>query len=827
MRLTRVFAIALLAAIALSVPAHVRADDTDAVEETAPPTVETTEGASGGDGTDADVVDREAEGIKIDGMSAAEYAALRDSGEKHEFQAEVSRMMKLIINSLYTNKEIFLRELISNASDALDKVRFMAVKSKEYLGDVTDLKIQIHVDKENKVVHITDTGVGMTKADLIKNLGTIAKSGTSDFLAAVGDGTGDTSNLIGQFGVGFYSAFLVADTVVVTSKHNDDDQYIWESDASSYSIMKDEREDEQLGRGTRISLYLKEEAQDFLETETIKGLITKYSEFINFDIYLYTSKVIEVPAEEVEEEEEGEEAADEGAEEESEETEDDSEEGDVEVEEEEDVEEDKMVEQTVWDWEVINANKPIWTRNQKDVDDEEYAKFYAAFNNAEGKEPMAQIHFTAEGEVTFRSILFVPHEAPAGLYSGDTSKKKSNIKMYVRRVFITDSFEDMMPSYLKFITGVVDSDDLPLNVSRETLQQHKLLKVIKKKLVRKALEMLKKMEPEAYKKFYKEFGTSIKLGLIEDYANRTRLAKLLRFKSSNDNEEMTSLEEYVERMTEKQKAIYFAAGTSVEEVQKQPFVEKLLKRGYEVLYLTEPVDEYTIQNLPEFDGNKFQNVAKEGLEFGDETKAEIEAREAQEKTYEPLVKWADDNLKDHIDKVVISSRLDTSPCALVANQYGWSGNMERIMKAQAYAKADDSSNSFYEKQKKILEVNPRHPIVKTLLSRVESEATLEEAEVEEYKQTTTDLALTLIDTFRLRSGYTLTDSVSFSDRMERMLRLSLGVDPDAEVEPEPEYAPDAEEVEEEEDEEEDADDEDEEAEEEVPETEASEAKDEL
>merc|ERR1719218_249095 len=267
----------------------------------------------------------------------------------------------------------------------------------------------------------------MTKADLIKHLGTIAKSGTSDFLAAMKDGTADTSNLIGQFGVGFYSAFLVADTVVVTTKNNDDDQYIWESDAASFSIMKDERPDEQLGRGTRISLYLKDEAQDFLETDTIKGLITKYSEFINFDIYLYTSKVIEVDAEELEEEEEEEEEAAEGeedSEEDGEEADDEGDEAEVEDEEEEDVAEGRKVEKTVWDWEIINANKPIWTRSTKDVQTEEYHKFYAAFNNAEDREPMGHIHFTAEGEVTFRSILFVPHEAPAGLYSDAGNKKK-------------------------------------------------------------------------------------------------------------------------------------------------------------------------------------------------------------------------------------------------------------------------------------------------------------------------------------------------------------------------------------------------------------------
>jgi len=886
-------------------------DDTAAVEDDEVE-IDDNGGASDESGTDSDAVEREAKKMTIDGMSAEEYATLRDSGEKHEFQAEVSRMMKLIINSLYTNKEIYLRELISNGSDALDKVRFLSVQDKDYLGETQDLQIKIHVDKENKVVHITDTGIGMTKNDLVKHLGTIAKSGTSDFLSAMSTGTADTSNLIGQFGVGFYSAFLVADTVVVTSKHNDDDQYIWESDAESYKIMKDERPDEQLGRGTRISLYLKEEAQDFLETDTIRDLIHKYSEFINFDIYLYTSKVIEVDAEEEEEDDEEDEDEDEVAadtaavlgkiataaewlkgeaaaalegtqkasadllqavmdkwaqffDSEDDDCDDDEildadeEDADADgipdelesefdaakadtagmpdevsdaikaieteiqakeeenAEEEEEEAEPKKIEKTVWDWEIINANKPIWTRQQSAVSEEEYTSFFNAFSHTEGKTPMGHIHFTAEGEVTFRSILFVPEAAPTGMYN-DYGKRRNAIKMYVRRVFITDDFEDMMPKYLGFITGVVDSDDLPLNVSRETLQQHKLLKVIKKKLVRKALEMLKKMDPEDYKKFWNEFGTSIKLGLIEDYANRTRLSKLLRFITSGSEDDLTSLEDYVERMGEKQKAIYVAAGASREEIEKSPFVERALKRGVEVLYLTEPVDEYTIQNLPEFDGKKFQNLAKDGLDFGDESQEEKDAFDAKETEFKPLVDWLGENLKEELEKAVVSKRLDTTPCAFVANQYGWTGNMQKIMSAQAYAKAGDSNSKFYKEQKKILEINPRHPLVKKLLERASAESDMEGDEKDAFSKTTVDMSMVLLDTARLRSGFDLPDQQAFAARMERMLRLGLGVAEDEEIEAEPEYSDDEEEEEEddeeEEEEEEEEDDEEEEGDEE-------------
>jgi len=815
-----VLALALLGAAVFSGRGVSAAADDDE-DDTAPLAGESApkvdNGLKGGAGTDADAVNREAQAIKLDGLSVAETQALKDKSEKHQFQAEVNRMMKLIINSLYRNKEIFLRELISNASDALDKIRFLSIRDKNVLGDQADLNIKIHVDKENKVLHITDSGIGMTKKDLITHLGTIAKSGTSEFLAKAqesGEAGADTSNLIGQFGVGFYSAFLVADTVVVTTKNNDDKQYIWTSNAAEYTIVEDPREDEQLKRGTRISLYLKEEAQDYLDNETIRGLVKKYSEFINWDIYLYTSKTVETEEEEDDEEADADTAAADATKE-GEEKKDETD-GETEVEEEKPKEK-KKVSKTVWDWEVINANKPIWTRNSKDVDDAAYQNFYKAFSK-DTKDALTHIHFTAEGEVTFRSILYVPSEAPAGFFS-DYGKKTANIKMYVRRVFITDEFEDMMPKYLSFITGVVDSDDLPLNVSRETLQQHKLLKVIKKKLVRKALEMLKKLEDEDYKKFWKEYGTAIKLGLIEDYANRSRLAKMLRFASSNSKEELTSLEGYLERMKKDQNTIYFLAGSSRAEVESSPFLERLLKRGFEVLYLTEPVDEYTIQNLPEFEGKKFQNAAKDGLKFHDETMEETKHFLEMEHTFGPLTKWLSEALKEDVEKTVISTRLSESPCALVANAFGWSGNMERIMRSQAYARQDDSSSSFYSNQKKTLEINPRHPLIKELKNRVQA---LEgKADDSEEVKSAKDVAGVLLDMARLRSGFSLKDSVSFAARVERMLRVSVGVDPNAKVDEEPAYVPSTPR-----DEEDDEDDE-EEAEAESEEAEEGAAKDEL
>ncbi|KAK9975771.1 hypothetical protein ABG768_021004 [Culter alburnus] len=760
--------------------ASVKADDDVDIDGT----VEEDLGKSrDGSRTDDEVVQREEEAIQLDGLNASQIKEIREKAEKHVFQAEVNRMMKLIINSLYKNKEIFLRELISNASDALDKIRLLSLTNDDALAGNEELTIKIKSDKEKNMLHITDTGIGMTKEELVKNLGTIAKSGTSEFLnkmTEIQDDSQTTSELIGQFGVGFYSAFLVADKVIVTSKHNNGTQHIWESDSNEFSVIEDPRGDT-LGRGTTITLVMKEEASDYLELETIKNLVKKYSQFINFPIYVWSSKTetVEEPIEEEEAEAEKEETTEDEAEVEEED-------------EDKDKPKTKKVEKTVWDWELMNDIKPIWQRPAKEVEEDEYKAFYKTFSR-DSEEPMSHIHFTAEGEVTFKSILFIPSAAPRGLFDEYGTKKNDFIKLFVRRVFITDDFHDMMPKYLNFIKGVVDSDDLPLNVSRETLQQHKLLKVIRKKLVRKTLDMIKKIAEEQYNdKFWKEFGTNIKLGVIEDHSNRTRLAKLLRFQTSHSETVLSSLEQYVERMKEKQDKIFFMAGTTRKEAESSPFVERLLKKGYEVVYLTEPVDEYCIQALPEFDGKRFQNVAKEGVKFDENDKAK-EKREALEKEFEPLTTWMKDKaLKDNIEKAILSQRLTNSPCALVASQYGWSGNMERIMKAQAYQTGKDISTNYYASQKKTLEINPKHPLIKEMLKRVKEDAE---------DQTAADLAVVLFETATLRSGYQLSDTKAYGDRIERMLRLSMNVDLDAQVEEEPEDEPE-EQTEEAEDEEE-------------------------
>jgi len=716
--------------------------------------------------------DREASRtVTLDGLGVDELKQLREKSEKHVFQAEVSRMMKLIINSLYKNKEIFLRELISNASDALDKIRLLALTDRSALGATAEMSIRIKADKDNKMLHITDTGVGMTKEDLVTNLGTIAKSGTSDFLAKMSE-TSDVAQLtdmIGQFGVGFYSSFLVSDNVIVTSKNNDDKQYIWESDSGSFSIAEDPR-GATLPRGTTVSLVLKDEAQDYLELDTLKKIIKKYSQFINFDLYLWESKTedVEEPVEEEEEEKKDE------MKDEEKKTEEDGDVETVEDEEKETTPKTKKVSKTTWDWVKQNDAKPIWTKKPADVEDAEYAEFYKALTK-DSKEPLAKTHFVAEGEVTFKSLLFLPAVAPTDMLRS-YGTRADNIRLYVRRVFITDEFKDLMPSYLSFMRGIVDSDDLPLNVSREDLQQHKLLKVIKKKLVRKVIDMLKKMSDEDYETFWKEYSTSIKLGAFEDASNRSRLAKLLRFHSSNDEKEQTSLTDYVKRMKEGQTHIYFVACAERKECVASPFAERLLKKGYEVLHLTEAIDEYAISSLPEFEGKKFQNTAKEGLTLAEDADALAELQ----KTYEPLTKWlTDDVLSGEVGKVAVSNRLTSTPCALVASQFGWTGNMERIVTSQTHTKADDPSRAYYQGQKKTLEINPRHPLIKELLRLVEEGST---------DETTRDMANMLYRTSVLRSGFQLKDTVSFASSIESMMRKTLGVPVDELPEEEPEPA---------------------------------------
>ncbi|KZV41021.1 hypothetical protein F511_13997 [Dorcoceras hygrometricum] len=772
--------------------------------------------------------------------------------ETFAFQAEINQLLSLIINTFYSNKEIFLRELISNSSDALDKIRFESLTDKSKLDAQPELFIRLVPDKVNKTLTIIDSGIGMTKAGWSDSSGA-RMGGAGGAAIAIGVNVRDrfqgvksrtpnwnwkrcAEELIHRYSgrkaakpyesdaslkwgklpvdqhieedlllllllIMSYTAKKgcriphllgrkedvpgpthkpvqiqqISRKAVVSTSNNrgmgdragvergggnrfkegkiySHQEYVVSNVVieQSWGGHKVTKDGEQLGKETKITLFLKEDQLEYLEERKIKDLVKKHSEFISYPIYLWTEKTTEKEISDDEDDEPKKE-----------------EEGDIEeVDEEKEKDKGKKkIKEVSYEWQLINKQKPIWLRKPEEITKDEYASFYKSLTN-DWEEHLAVKHFSVEGQLEFKAILFVPKRAPFDLF--DTRKKMNNIKLYVRRVFIMDNCEELIPEYLGFVKGVVDSDDLPLNISREMLQQNKILKVIRKNLVKKCIEMFNEIaeNKDDYSKFYEAFSKNLKLGIHEDSQNRSKIADLLRYHSTKSGDELTSLKDYVTRMKDGQKDIYYITGESKKAVENSPFLERLKKKGYEVIYMVDAIDEYAVGQLKEYEGKKLVSATKEGLKLDDESEEEKKKKEEKKQSFESLCKVIKDILGDRVEKVVISDRIVDSPCVLVTGEYGWTANMERIMKAQALR---DSSMSSYMSSKKTMEINPDNGIMEELRKR---------AEVDKNDKSVKDLVLLLFETALLTSGFSLDEPNTFASRIHRMLKLGLSIDED-------------------------------------------------
>ena len=601
------------------------------------------------------------------------------AAENHVFQTEVKKMLDLLANSLYSNKEVFLRELISNASDAVEKLRFNALQNAELLGDDPNLKVRISFDKDAKTLTISDNGIGMTKDEVINHLGTIAHSGTADFFSNLGTDQAKNSELIGQFGVGFYSSFIVADKVVVNSRSANAgaaEGVSWVSTGDgSFTTETINKEN----RGTDIILFMKDDETEFLNTYKLEEIITKYSNHIGVPVELYKEVVDEDAPEEKDEE------------------------GKV------------KPKPRISKWVQVNSAIALWTKNPKDVSDDDYKKFYLSLANTYGEEePLTWSHNKVEGSQEYTSLLYIPSKAPWDLFN---HQQKHGLKLYVQRVFIMDDAEQFMPTYLRFVKGLIDSNDLPLNVSREILQNNRITQSMKKACTKKVLGMLEKLakdDPEKYQSFWTQFGNVLKEGPAEDYSNTETIAKLLRFASTKNDSDVqnVSLEDYISRMPEKQKNIYYLISDSYKAAANSAHIEILKNKGVEVLLLWDKVDEWLMSNMSEFQGKKFISALSDDLELGDLVDEE-EKKKAEEKSkeYESVIKRFKDALGDKVEDVKISSRLVDTPCCAVSNA-AINGHLISTLKALGQKTPDI---------KYVLELNMEHPLVTSIIDEADED----------------------------------------------------------------------------------------------------------
>jgi len=626
------------------------------------------------------------------------------------FQAEVKQLLHLMIHSLYSNKEIFLRELISNASDAADKLRFLSLSQADIMEGDGDLKIRIEFDEDNKTITITDNGIGMNRDDVISHLGTIAKSGTNEFLKNLTGDQKQDSQLIGQFGVGFYSAFVVADKVeVFTRKAGEpaENGVHWVSEGEGdFTVEQVNRE----GRGTSIVLHLREGEEEFADGWRLRSIVSKYSDHISLPIEMVKN---ELPSSDESEEEKTEDKAPE--------------------------------------YEVVNKATALWTRSRNEIGDDEYKEFYKHISH-DFEEPLAWSHNRVEGKQEYTSLLYVPKRAPFDLYQREASR---GLKLYVQRVFIMDDADQFMPMYLRFMKGVLDSNDLPLNVSREILQSNKTVESIKNALTKRSLDMIRKLEPEDYKEFWKQFGQVLKEGPAEDYANKEKIAGLFRFATTHTGtaEQVVSLDDYIERMKEGQDKIYYITAENYNAAANSPHLEIFRKKGVEVVLMYDRIDEWMMGQLFDYKGKSFINIAKGDLDLGDiETEEDKKQQEEVEKTSEDLVKRLQEVLAAKVSEVKVSHRLTDSPACLVVGAYDMGAQMRQIMEA-AGQKMPES--------KPTMEINPAHP----LMERLNGE--LQEDRFEE-------LAQIVFDQAALSEGRSLEDPAEYVKRINKLLMETLG-----------------------------------------------------